>query len=124
MHDDDLQAIAVLAQAYFDGIYEGDVPKLAGIFHESSHLFTAQEGKLVMLPRDEWLKKVQGRPSPKSQGAERRDLLMQIDRTGPVTAVVKVRDHLPPFLYTDYLVLVRLDEGWKIVCKTYYGEKQ
>ena len=35
------------------------------------------------------------------------------------TAFIKVRCQLPPRYFTDYLVAMKLDDGWKIVSKSY-----
>jgi hypothetical protein len=35
------------------------------------------------------------------------------------TAFVKVRCQLPPRYFTDYLVAMKLSDGWKIVSKSY-----
>ncbi len=47
---------------------------------------------------------------------------MTIDRSGPATAFAKVQCAIPPRYFTDYLTLARLNQGWKIVGKTFHTD--
>jgi len=118
----DLHEIEQVLQTYFDGLYEGDTAKLGRAFHEVAHLFSSEDGKLADLPRAQWFELVRGRPSAQSRDLPRRDWVVQIDRSGPNTAFAKVQCQIPPRYFTDYLTLVKLAEGWKIVSKTYHTE--
>ncbi len=55
------------------------------------------------MPRADWFKMVEGRPSAKSKGSERRDRIVSIDFSGPQTAFAKVECQIPPRYFTDYL---------------------
>jgi hypothetical protein len=74
------------------------------------------------MSRAEWLDRVRSRPSPQSRDLKRDDRVVQIDRSGPDTAFVKVQCQIPPRYFTDYLTLARLATGWKVVSKTYHTE--
>ena len=82
------------------------------------HLFGVADGKLTDLPRAQWLEMIRNRASAQSQDLPRRDWVVQIDRSSPTTAFAKVHCQIPPRYFTDYLTLVKLEEGWKIVSKT------
>ena len=118
----DLHDLETAVQTYFDGLYEGDTEKLGHVFHEVSHLFSATDGKLDDLPRKQWFEMVRGRPSAVSRDLPRKDWVIQIDRSGPATAFVKVNCQIPPRYFTDYLTFVKLADGWKIVSKTFHTE--
>ena len=118
----DLHDIEATLQTYFDGMYEGDADKLASVFHEVAHLFGVTDGKLTDWPRQYWLDLVRSRKSPQQQDLKRFDWVMQIDRSSPTTAFAKVLCQNPPRYFTDYLTLVKLAEGWRIVSKTYHTE--
>jgi hypothetical protein len=118
----DLHDIEQVLQLYFDGLYEGDTTKLATAFHDVAHLFAAEDGKLADLPRAQWFELVQSRQSAQSRDLPRHDWVVQIDRSGPHTAFAKVHCQIPPRYFTDYLTLVKLADGWKIVSKTYHTE--
>jgi hypothetical protein len=49
-------------------------------------------------------------------------VIVSIDRSGPDTAFAKVECQIPPRYFTDYLVLARLKDGWKVVSKTFHTE--
>lgn len=119
MNTDDRQAIEQTIRTYFDGLYEGDADKLASVFHPTSALTWDQDGKVGVLPRDQWFDAVRKRPSPKSLALARDDAILQIDQSGPTTAFVKVRCQIPPRYFTDYLNLLKVDGRWTIVQKVY-----
>lgn len=120
--DDDLRAIEATVQAYLDGLYEGDTDKIARAFHPTSALTDCRDGKINIVPRDAWLEMVRKRPSPKAQGLPRHDKILSIDRTGPLTAMVKLNCAIPPRFFTDYLSLLKIDGRWQVVQKVYATE--
>ena len=119
MNSDDRKAIEQSVQTYLDGLYEGDADKLAGVFHETSALTYEQDGKLTVLPRDQWLKWVRERGSPQSKGLARDDAILQVDQAGPSTALVKVKCQIPPRYFTDYLSLLKIDGRWVVAQKVF-----
>jgi hypothetical protein len=118
----DLQDIEAALQTYFDGMYEGNTDKLGAVFHEVAHLFGVADGKLTDWSREYWFDLVRNRKSPQSQDLPRRDWVVQIDRSSPNTAFAKVHCQIPPRYFTDYLTLVKLAEGWRIVSKAFHTE--
>ena len=118
----DLHDIEAVLQTYFDGLYEGNTTKLASAFHDVAHLFASEDGKLADMSREQWFDLVKSRQSAQSRDLPRRDWVVQIDRSGPNTAFAKVHCQIPPRYFTDYLTLVKLADGWKIVSKTYHTE--
>jgi hypothetical protein len=122
---DDIKQIEAVLQTYFDGLYEGDVGKLAAAFHETADLRSvAGDGSLAVLPRAKWLEGVQSRPSAKAQGLERRDFVVTLDRNGPNTAFAKVQCQIPPRYFTDYLTLAKVGGAWKVVAKTFHTDSR
>ena len=120
---DDIAQIEFVLQTYFDGLYEGDVTKLAYAFHQTADLRSVgADGALVVLPREKWLEWVKARPSAEAQGLERRDWVVTIDRSGPNTAFAKVHCQIPPRYFTDYLSLAKVDGAWQVVAKTFHTE--
>ena len=117
--DDDRQAIQATVQLYLDGLYEGDAEKLAASFHPTSALTYEADGKITILPRDEWLAAVRARPSPQSQGLGRHDEILTIDQSSPTAAFVKLKCAIPPRFFTDYLSLLKVDGRWQVVQKVF-----
>lgn len=114
--------IEQVIQTYFDGLYEGNVEKLAAAFHPVSHLYSEKDGGVVDLPREQWFEWVKKRDSAQKLGLARDDRILLMDISGPETAFVKVACQIPPRYFTDYLVLNRTAEGWKIVSKVYRAD--
>ena len=119
MNAEDRSAIEKTIQTYFDGLYEGDADKLASVFADTSALTWEQDGKVSVLPRDQWLDAVRKRPSSKARDLPRDDAILEIDQSGPTTAFVKVKCQIPPRYFTDYLNLLKVGGKWTIVQKIY-----
>lgn len=115
----DRSTVENVIQLYFDGLYEGDADKIGEAFHPSADLRWLEKGELQVLPVPDWLDRVRKRPSAKAEGKPREDFIVTMDRSDETTAFVKVRCQLPPRYFTDYLVALKLADGWKIVSKTY-----
>ncbi|KRE00166.1 hypothetical protein ASE63_08740 [Bosea sp. Root381] len=119
----DLRAVEAATTTYLDGLYEGDVTKLAHVFHPTSALTTAQEdGTISIVPRDAWLAAVAARPAPKATGMARGDHILTIDLVGPTLALVKVKCQMPPRYFTDLLSFLKVDSKWQVVQKVYMTE--
>jgi len=119
MSSNDRNAIEQTVQTYLDGVYEGDADKLASVFHETSALTYEQDGKLVVLPREQWLKIMRERASAKAKGLARDDAILLVDQSGPTTAFVKVKCQIPPRYFTDYLSLLKVDGRWVVAQKVF-----
>lgn len=118
----DTAAIEAVVKTYLDGLYEGNVEKLASAFHPTSALTYEQDGELRPIPRDSWFDAVRNRPSPQSQGLSRTDEILQIDQSGPTTAFVKLKCAIPPRFFTDYLSLLKVDGRWQVAQKVFAVE--
>ena len=115
----DRSTIEALIADYFDGVYEGDVGKLSAIFHSSADLRGLENGELLVRTVPVWLDRMRKLPSAKTEGKPREDFVVTIDRSDESTAFIKLRCQLPPRYFTDYLVAMKLSDGWRIVSKSY-----
>jgi putative lumazine-binding protein len=115
----DRSTVEAVVQHYFDALYEGDADKLGAIFHPSADLRSLEKGELKVLTVPDWISWVRKRPSAKAEGKPREDFIVTIDRSDESTAFIKVRCQLPPRYFTDYLVAMKLADGWQIVSKSY-----
>lgn len=113
----DRSSVEALVQLYFDGLYESDTDKLASAFHPTADLRSREKGELKVINMNDWLALIRDRKAlPKK---ERHDFVVSIDRSDENTAFVKVLCQLPPRYFTDYLVAMKLNDGWRIVSKSY-----
>lgn len=115
----DRSTVEAVIQHYFDGLYENDADKIGAIFHPTADLRWQDNGELKVLAVPDWLGMVRKRAEKKSEPKAREDFIVTIDRSDEATAFVKVRCQLPPRYFTDYLVAMKLSDGWKIVSKSY-----
>jgi Putative lumazine-binding len=115
----DRSTLEALIADYFDGVYEGDVDKLSAVFHPSADLRGLENGELLVRPVPNWLDQMRKRPSAKAEGKPREDFVVTIDRSDECTAFIKLRCQVPPRYFTDYLVAMKLGDGWQIVSKSY-----
>ncbi len=115
----DRSTVEAVIASYFDGLYDGDADKLGAVFHPSADLRWLEKGELQVLSVPDLLERVRKRPSAKAEGKPREDFIVTIDRSDDSTAFIKVRCQLPPRYFTDYLVAMKLADGWQIVSKSY-----
>jgi ketosteroid isomerase-like protein len=115
----DRSSVEAVVQHYFDALYEGDADRLAAIFHPSADLRWLEKGALQVLTVPNWIENVRKRPSAKAENTPREDFVVTIDHSDENTAFVKVRCQLPPRYFTDYLVAMKLPDGWQIVSKSF-----
>jgi hypothetical protein len=115
----DRSTVEAVVQHYFDALYDGDADTLAAIFHPSADLRWLEQGELQVLTVPDWLARVRTRGSARAEGKPREDFIVTTDRSDDSTAFIKVRCQLPPRYFTDYLVAMKLKDGWQIVSKSY-----
>ena len=107
---------------YFDGFYEGDVEKLKSIFHPSCHLYCATHTPMTDFDMETVYGRVAGRTKPAERGDPREDGIITIDQSGPECAFAKIYIALGNQRFTDYLTLLKIDNRWQIITKTFTYE--
>lgn len=110
-------------QVYFDALYECDTQKLNAVFHETSSLFDADEGKLFCEPIESFSRDVGGRVSTASTGQPREEEILMVDYLSPLSATVKIRLRAHNSVFVDHLGFVKTEDGWKIVSKIWHLER-
>jgi hypothetical protein len=112
----------VITKAYVEGIHNGGgVEQIRKGFHPTFNMLRLIDNQIKPLPIEEWItniekaRKESGTPKVKTEGK-----FVDVDITGNA-AVVKLdlyRENKQ--IFTDYLVLYKFTEGWRIVSKTFY----
>lgn len=110
-------------QLYFDALYYCDTDKLNLVFHETSSLFDADNGRLFAEPIVSFSTAVGGRVSPASKQQNREDEVLLIDWLSPISATVKIRLRAHQNVFVDHLGFVKCEDGWKIVSKIWHLER-
>lgn len=120
MIDDDLAAIEAAVQSYFDGMHECDAGKLERAFHPTARIQGYVGESMKSITREEFTGFVGSLESRRSAGEAFDMQIASIDRTGRA-AVAKVTMRWNGHSYTDYLALIKRDEGWSISEKTFFS---
>jgi hypothetical protein len=119
---DEADIKAVITSAYVEGIHNrGNVDDIRKGFHPSFNMLRLINNEIKPLPIEEWIsnlekaKKENPATPPRTAGK-----FMNVDVTGN-NAVVKLELFREgKKIFTDYLVLYKFTEGWRIVSKTYF----
>jgi hypothetical protein len=111
----------VVTSAYIEGVQNrGDVAAIRKGFHPSFNMLRLTDNNIVPLPIEEWItnlekSKAQNTPFTKTVGK-----FINVDVTGNA-AIVKLELYREEKkIFTDYIVLYKFTEGWRIVSKTYF----
>lgn len=113
-YQSDYEDIIRLLNDYFDGLFEGDVEKLRGIFHDDAWL----KGNNYRKTRDEWLEAVANRPVPRDERMQYNFNIQSLEIIGD-QAMAKVDAPLLAAHFIDFLGLLKEDGQWKIVNKMF-----
>ena len=110
----DYEVILKILNDYFDGLFEGDVEKLRGIFHEDAWL----KGNNYRKTLNEWLEAVANRPIPRDENMEYNFNIQSLEIIRD-QAMAKVDVPLLAAHFVDFLGLLKEDGQWRIVNKMY-----
>ena len=116
-NDTDITAVTEVVRAYYDGMVEGDALKLGRAFHPRACIVGNEGGGLTWSTLDEFVAECEGAAShagPYEWRIERLSLVGD-------TALVGLGGQFAGVWYTDDLSLVRVDDAWRIVHKTFYA---
>jgi hypothetical protein len=118
MQKETIHEIAEVLDAYFLGIYTGDVQQLREVFHPRCLLFGEINSTPYLKTVDEYLAVVKHRKSPHALGEPLRMKIISLDILQNM-AYVKAYVPMFEFRYYDYLSLLKGDHGWQIVNKLF-----
>ena len=121
--DSDTDAVkAVVQSAYIEGVHANpDAAKMRQGFHPDFRMLVLRDGKMTSVTLEEWIGRMEDsrKKNPNAPKPSVRAEFPVVDVTAN-EAVVKVelyRDGKHAF--TDYLLLYKFPDGWKIVSKIF-----
>ena len=122
--DDDRAAIEALVKAaYVDGVHAHFDPEaMRKGFDPSFRMQILREGKVTSLTLEEWISRMEksAKENPAPKPVVRHEFkLADISGSAAVARVELWRDG--KHVFTDYLSLYKLPEGWRIAAKTFYA---
>ena len=116
-HKQEKAAITViLEEAYFKGIYEGNLDLLNKVYHTGTLLFGDVKGQPYAKTLDQYLDGVKSRQSPKDSGKPFIGKIISIKVVNTI-AIAEVTVKMYDFNYHEYLSFHKLDGRWLIVNK-------
>ena len=113
---------AVITSAYVEGIQNrGNTDDIRKGFHPSFNMLRMMQNEIKPFAIEEWIAALEkSKADNPAQPPRTEAKFLNVDVTGNA-AVVKLdlfRENKKTF--TDYLVLYKFTEGWRIVTKTFY----
>lgn len=115
---------AVVTSAYVEGIQNsGSIEDIRKGFHPSFAMLRFMENSVKPYPIEEWIAAIEKRRAeakPDVKGVRTEANFLQIDVTGTAATVKLELSREGKKTFTDYIVLYKFTEGWRIVSKTYY----
>ena len=119
--DEDIDAIKHVVQtAYVDGILNlGEVGDIKKGFHPDFGLLYVRENHLGKLTRDRWIQRIEKAKQKNSLSSKKRASIqfLFVDATGDIGMTKLEIYRGTKLVYTDYLMLLKFAEGWRIVTK-------
>ena len=117
--DDDVAAITAVIQKYFDGTSKGQPELVKQAFTKSLELqYVGKKGDLKRWLGTEYIANLKP-----GKGKNRVGKIISIDITDNA-AVVKATVTTGKTLFTDYLLLLKLDSGWQVTNKIFTRKKR
>jgi hypothetical protein len=116
--DADKEGIPAVVDAYFDGVYSGNVGALRELFDVNAQVYGEVDGQPYHKSIQAYLDGVATRQSPKALGEPFLMKTLAIDRLGSI-ASVKLHSPMLGFNYQLYLTLCLWQGKWRIVGKTF-----
>ncbi len=114
MSQENVAMIRTTVLDYLEGISSANAERIDKAFYSSVNLNSLDEtGNLVLTPKDTLIAYATGSDIPENTGE-----ILNVDVVGDM-AFVKARIDLPEYQFFDFLTLLKLNTGWKIVSKTY-----
>jgi len=113
-------AVRATVETYLHGLKFNDVHSLKKAFYPEAKLFfVRKDGELGELTQENWYKGFTASAGREEEGELR---IVSVDITDNA-ASVKVVEIYADSTYTDYVSLLKLQQGWKIVNKIFTFEK-
>ena len=120
--DESAAVQAVVQSAYVEGVHaKGDAALMRQGFHPDFRMLVLRDGKMSAVTLDEWAGRLEARekenPNAPKPAIKAEFPIVNVTGNAAVVRVELYRDGKHTF--TDYLLLYKLSDGWKIVSKIF-----
>lgn len=118
MFNESIKEIQTVISNYFEGIFYGDVAKLASVFHPQCLLTGDINNVPYFKTVPEYLDGVKNRKSPNELGETFSMKILGIEVLGS-SAIAKLHVPMLGYNYYDFITLSRIDGKWVYVNKVF-----
>jgi Putative lumazine-binding len=115
-NESDIAAVTETVRTYYDGMMAGDEVRLGRAFHPRASIVGNEGGGSTWSTLDEFITECKGAAAHAGPHDWRIESLSFV---GDI-ALVRIGGQFAGVWYTDDLSLVRIDDAWRIVHKTFY----
>ena len=122
MSDEKTAAQAVI-QEYVAACAAGSGDRLKAIFHENALMSGYLMGNYMTGSPQPFFDAVENPPPDIPAGAEYQAEIVNVEVSGSVASVTLKEMGFMGLNFTDYFHLVKVDETWKIISKTFEGSQ-
>jgi len=105
----DHSEIQQVIQKYFDGTSQGKPELVEQAFMPSLEIQYIRDGEFRRISGPDYIAKIK-----KGIPVDRRGRIMSIDIAGDTAAAKLIIDYKDQYIFTDYILLLKLKNGWKI----------
>ena len=112
----DIAAVTETVRAYYDGSMAGDAAKLRRAFHPRACIVGNEHGELYWATLDEYAAECN---KAVAQAGPHEWRIEALSFEGD-TALVRLGSQYAGVWYSDDLSMLRIDDAWRIVHKTFY----
>lgn len=117
------QSVRQVIQQYIEGTYRADVKALRACFHPKAVMNGFFGDQLLLGDPEPFFQDIAGKPSMASAGAPYKGEITSIEVVGRTASVtVKETGFGPGIAFTDFFHLVKDQEQWRIISKTFSTE--
>ena len=109
-------AVRAVIQQYFKGHATGSPQEMGKAFHPTAHVEGNRDGKFVSWTAEQYASNFTGKPAPDE--ASRQRTIDRVDISGDAAMVKATLIH-GTTTFTDYFVLLKINNEWKIANKVY-----
>ena len=109
-------AVRAVIQQYFKGHATGSPQEMGKAFHPTAHVEGNRDGTFVSWTAEQYASNFTGKPAPDE--ASRKRTIDRVDISGDAAMVKATLVH-GATTFTDYFVLLKINNEWKIANKVY-----
>lgn len=117
--DKETESAKIPLNNYLQGQTTGDVEFIRRAFHKDARIMAFRDGKLTNLSVEDFAGFFKGKTADDEAGRKRRIESLEISGNA---AIAKITLDYPTVKFTDYMSLLKIDDEWKIVNKSFYAE--